>query len=127
MFYICIPGNIVSNSNIWNHGYVIVLVDGISVNIKIKSFSHIINCNNKKYFIYKINSSITSGINYKISTLRNESYLITNNNKYITHNNYNTFLIDNNIYDNGIATIYHDKSYIFIKIENTVVEVNLQN
>lgn len=127
MFYICIPSNVVRIPEVWNLGYLIVLVDGINISIKIKSFSSVIKCDNKNYYMYKINSTITTGINYKIETITNKTYLITNNYKYITHDYYNTFNMNNNVYDNGIATIYHDKSYIFIKIEETVIEANLQN
>lgn len=125
MFYICIPGNIVSISNVWNYGNVIVFVNDIKFIIKINTFTNIIRCNHTKYFLYKINSDITSGIYYKITTTTNESYLITNNQEFITNNNYNTISVNNNIYDNGIATIYHDKSEFFVKIGDNVIELNL--
>jgi hypothetical protein len=127
MFYICIPSNIISIPDVWDFGYINVLVDGIKINIKIKSFSFVIKCDNKNYYMYKIYSTITSGTSYKIETLTNKKYLITNNYNYITCDNNNTFYIYEHFYDNGIATIYHDKSEMFIKIGETVVEADLQN
>lgn len=124
MFYICIPGNIISIPDVWNHGYIEILIDGIFMNIPIKSFAFIIN-NDKNYYMYKINSIINTGIYYKIKTTNDKSYLITKINSYITYDNYNTILLNNNIYDNGIATIYNDNSDLFIKIGEKVIEASI--
>ena len=52
MFYICIPSNVVRIPEVWNLGYLIVLVDGINISINIKSFSSVIKCDNKNYYMY---------------------------------------------------------------------------
>jgi hypothetical protein len=122
MFYICIPKNIINLHDVWENGYIEVLIDNIVFNIPIKTFTFIIK---SSYYIYKINSTLTSAIYYKIKTLTGYSYLITGNQIYITNNNYNTILINNNVYDNGVASIYHDKNDIIIKIGENVFEATL--
>ncbi len=121
MFYICIPSNIISLPDVWNHGYIEIYLDGIVFNMPIKIFTFTVKANSI-YYVYKVNSTLTSGIYYKIRTITNKSYLITNDSVYISNYNYNTIIINNNIYDNGIASIYHEKNDIIIKIGDKIIE-----
>jgi hypothetical protein len=111
MFFICIP-NII-------HDYINIVNDEYNINIDIK-YAHLIN----GYYFYQVHEKLNSNVSFLIKTYDGESYLVSSN---INYNDYNTILIKNDIYDNGVAQIYNTDNELYVLIKNTILEIQFDN
>jgi hypothetical protein len=110
MFVICIP-------NI-THDHINIISDEYNININ-KSNAICID----DYYIYKVDKNLTSGVLYQ-TKLNNENTILHTPNIYM--DNYNYILMYSNIYDTGVAKVYHySQDDIIMMIENKVIEFRL--
>ncbi len=111
MYFICIPNLI--------HDYINITNDIYNINLE-KKYAHFI----KGYYFYRVNEKLTSNISFLIKTYDGESFLVSS---YTNYNNYNTILINNDIYDNGVAKLYNTDNELYVLINNTILEIEFDN